>query len=103
MCQVPAGTSVCEWTGALAPGGFLCCVREGSMSAMERTTYRRSLGSNAWAFDEPEGIRSTHLTRPGRQRISPQMIPFHCFCPISRVSLIRGNLRLWRQANGQAS
>src|SRR5713226_4623989 len=23
------------------------------MSAMERTTYRRSLGSNAWAFDEP--------------------------------------------------
>src|SRR5258708_34374960 len=28
------------------------CVREGSMSAMERTTYR-SLGSNAWAFDEP--------------------------------------------------
>src|SRR5712664_173280 len=53
MCQVPPGTSVCEWTGALAPGGFPCCVREGSMSAMERTTYRRSLGSNAWAFDEP--------------------------------------------------
>src|SRR6266567_8789881 len=23
------------------------------MRAMERTTYRRSLGSNAWAFDEP--------------------------------------------------
>jgi len=23
------------------------------MSAMERTTYRRSLGSNGWAFDEP--------------------------------------------------
>ena len=23
------------------------------MSAIERTTYRRSLGSNAWAFDEP--------------------------------------------------
>jgi len=23
------------------------------MSAMERTTYRQSLGSNAWAFDEP--------------------------------------------------
>ena len=53
MCQVPAGTSVCEWTGALAPGGSPCCVREGSMSAMERTTYRRSLGSNALAFDEP--------------------------------------------------
>src|SRR2546425_12484953 len=28
------------------------CVREASMNAMERTTYRRSLGSNAWAFDE---------------------------------------------------
>lgn len=24
------------------------------MSAIERTTYRRSLGSNAWAFDEPQ-------------------------------------------------
>jgi hypothetical protein len=23
------------------------------MSAMERTIYRRSLGSNAWAFDAP--------------------------------------------------
>ena len=53
MCQVPPGTSVCEWTGALAPGGFPCCVREGSMSVTERTTYRRSLGSNALAFDEP--------------------------------------------------
>ena len=53
MCQVPAGTSVCEWTGALAPGGFLSLRYEGSMSAMERTRYRRSLGSNALAFDEP--------------------------------------------------
>ena len=23
MCQIPAGTSMCEWTGTLAPGGFL--------------------------------------------------------------------------------
>ena len=53
MCQVPAGTSVCEWPGALAPGAPRRCVREGSMSAMERTTYRWSLGSNASAFDEP--------------------------------------------------
>ena len=53
MCPVLAGTSVCEWTGALAPGGSPRCVNEGSMSAMERTTYRRSLGSNALAFDEP--------------------------------------------------
>src|SRR5258708_513768 len=53
MCQVPAGTSVCEWPGALAPGAPRRCVREGSMSAMERTTYRRSVGSNTWAADEP--------------------------------------------------
>src|SRR6266478_6237192 len=53
MCRVPAGTSVCEWPGAKTPGAPRRCVREGSMSAMERTTYRRSLGSNAWAFDEP--------------------------------------------------
>src|SRR5258705_9858788 len=53
MCGVPAGTSVCEWPGALAPGAPRRCVREGSMSAMERTTYRRSLGSNTWASDEP--------------------------------------------------
>src|SRR5712675_2586746 len=53
MCQVPAGTSVCEWPGALAPGAPRRCVREGSMSVTERTTYRRSLGSNASAFDEP--------------------------------------------------
>src|SRR4029450_3858361 len=53
MRQVPPGTSVCEWTGALAPGGFPCCVREASMSVIERTTNRRSRGSNALAFDEP--------------------------------------------------
>ena len=27
MCQVPAGTSVCEWTGALAPGSSPRCAR----------------------------------------------------------------------------
>ena len=54
MCQVPAGTSVCEWPRRFSAGGSPdVCVREGSMSAMERTTYRRSLGSNAGAFDEP--------------------------------------------------
>jgi hypothetical protein len=40
------------------------------MSVMERTTYRRSRGSNALAFNEPRGIRSTHPLRPGRQRNS---------------------------------
>jgi hypothetical protein len=44
MCQVPAGTSVCEWPRRFSAGGLLRrCVREGSMSAMERTTYRQSL------------------------------------------------------------
>lgn len=44
MCQVPAGTSVCEWPRRFSAGGLpRRCVREGSMSAMERTTYRRSL------------------------------------------------------------
>src|SRR5260370_5143782 len=45
---------MCEWPRRFGAGGAPpCSVREGSMSAMERTTYRRSLGSNAWAFDEP--------------------------------------------------
>jgi len=36
-----------------AGGGFLSLRYEGSMSAMEQTRYRRSLHSNAFAFDEP--------------------------------------------------
>src|SRR5882724_9642455 len=77
MCQVPPGTSVCEWTGALAPGGFPCCVREGSMSAMERTTYRRSLGSNAWAFDEPrrDPQHASRTSRPATDSSSDDSIP----------------------------
>ena len=51
MCQVLTGTSVCEWSGALAPGAPRRCVREGSMSAMERTTYRRSPGSESSTAD----------------------------------------------------
>src|SRR6266700_3604134 len=39
--------------GLYRRGATRRCVREGSMRAMERTTNRRSLGSNAWAFDEP--------------------------------------------------
>lgn len=77
MCQVPPGTSVCEWTGALAPGGFPCCVREGSMSAMERTTYRRSLGSNAWAFDEPrrDPQHAPYTSGPSADSSSDDSIP----------------------------
>src|SRR4029077_9718891 len=71
------GTSVCEWTGALAPGGFPCCVREGSMSVMERTTYRRSLGSNALASDEPrrDPQHAPHTSGPSTDFSSDDSIP----------------------------
>ena len=77
MCQVPAGTSVCEWPGALAPGAPRRCVSEGSMSAMERTTYRRSLGSNAWAFDEPrrDPQHAPHTSAPSTDFSSDDSIP----------------------------
>ena len=47
------------------------------MSAMERTTYRRSLGSNAWAFDEPRSD-SQHASRtsgPSTDSSSDDSIP----------------------------
>ena len=77
MCQVPAGTSVCEWPGALAPGAPRRCVREGSMSAMERTTYRRSLGSNAWAFNEPrrDSQHASYASGPSTDFSSDDSIP----------------------------
>ena len=64
------------------------------MSAMERTTYRRSLGSNALAFDEPrrDPQHAPYTSAPSTDFSST--IPFHCFCPIPRISLVRGNLRL---------
>src|SRR6267378_8634822 len=77
MCRVPAGTSVCEWPGAKTPGAPRRCVREGSMSAMERTTYRRSLGSNAWAFDEPrrDPQRAPCTSGPSTDSSSDDSIP----------------------------
>src|SRR6266436_3882737 len=77
MCQVPAGTSVCEWPGALAPGAPRRCVREGSMSAMERTTYRRSLGSNTWASDEPrrDPQHAPYTSGPSTDPSSDDSIP----------------------------
>ena len=77
MCQVPAGTSVCEWPGPLAPGAPRRCVREGSMSAMERTTYRRSLGSNGWAFDEPrrDPQHAPYTSGPSTDSSSDDSIP----------------------------
>ena len=49
------------------------------MSAMERTTHRRSRGSNALAFDEPRGIRGPHPTRRRRQQILPSDDPIPLF------------------------
>src|SRR5947209_2205688 len=76
MCQVPAGTSVCEWTGALTPGAPRVA-SEGRMSAMERTTYRRSLGSNAVAFDEPrrDPQQAPYTPGPSTDSSSDDSIP----------------------------
>ena len=47
------------------------------MSAMERTTYRRSLGSNAWAFDEPrrDPQHAPHTSGPSTDSSSDDSIP----------------------------
>ena len=55
MCRVFPAPLCVNGTGALAPGGSPALRCEGSMSAMERTTHRRSRDSNALAFDEPRG------------------------------------------------
>src|SRR5216683_7215519 len=58
-------------------GSSPSCVREGSMSAMERTTYRRSLGSNAWAFDEPrkDPQHAPYTSGPSADSSSDDSIP----------------------------
>jgi len=47
------------------------------MSAMERTTYRRSLGSNAWAFDEPrrDPQHAPYTSGPSTDSSSDDSIP----------------------------
>ena len=62
LCHVPplAPMSV-NGPGALCRVAPPLCVREGSMSAMERTTYRRSLGSNNWALRTPKGSAASTL------------------------------------------
>src|SRR5258705_4659349 len=78
MCWSPAGTSVCECPRRFGTGGLpRRCVREGSMSAMERTTYRRSLGSNAWAFDEPrtDPQHAPYTSGPSTDSSSDDSIP----------------------------
>ena len=62
LCHVPplAPMSV-NGPGALRRVAPPLCVREGSMSTMERTTYRRSLGSNTWALRTPNGSAAPTL------------------------------------------
>jgi hypothetical protein len=47
------------------------------MSAMERTTHRRSLGSNAWAFDEPrrDPQHAPYTSGPSTDSSSDDSIP----------------------------
>jgi hypothetical protein len=47
------------------------------MSVMERTTYRRSLGSNTWAFDEPrrDPQHAPHTSGPSTDFSSDDSIP----------------------------
>src|SRR5882724_3681909 len=47
------------------------------MSVMERTTYRRSLGSNAWAFDEPrrDPQHAPYTSGPSTDSSSDDSIP----------------------------
>jgi len=104
MCQVPPGTSVCDWPALLAPGGFPCCVREGSMSVTERTTYRRSLGSNALAFDElrRDPQHAPYTSGPSTDFSVDDSIPLLEFLSdLQDQPDPREILRLWRQASGQ--
>ena len=56
------------------------------MSAMERTTYRRSLGSNAWAFDEPrrDPQHAPHTSGPSTDFSSDDSIPLFLSDPQGR-------------------
>jgi hypothetical protein len=47
------------------------------MNAMERTTHRRSLGSNAWAFDEPrrDPQHAPYTSEPSTDSSSDDSIP----------------------------
>ena len=76
-CQVPPAPLCVIDRGAFSAGAPRRCVREGSMSAMERTTYRRSLGSNAWAFDEPrrDPQHASRTSGPSTDSSSDDSIP----------------------------
>src|SRR5437879_6737419 len=74
--EVPVAP-VCVNGAALERRGSSCCVSEESMSAMERTTYRRSLGSNALAFDEPrrDPQHAPYTSGPSTDSSSDDSIP----------------------------
>ncbi len=52
MCRVSPAPLCVNGPAPWRRGASCRCVSEGSMSAMEQTRYRQSLGSNALAFDE---------------------------------------------------
>src|SRR5437879_3264866 len=74
--EVPVAP-VCVNGAALERRGSSRCVSKGSMSAMERTTYRRSLGSNARAFDEPrrDPQHAPYTSGPSTDFSSDKSIP----------------------------
>ena len=59
------------------------------MSAMERTTYRRSLGSNAWAFDEPrrDPQHAPHTSGPSTDFSSDDSTPLFLSDPQGQPDL----------------
>jgi hypothetical protein len=73
MCRLFPAPLCVNGTGASAPGGSPALRCEGSMSAMERTTHRRSRGSNALAFDEPQP--APYTSGPSTDPSSDDSIP----------------------------
>jgi hypothetical protein len=83
------------------------------MSAMERTTYRRSPGSNAWAFDEPrrDPQHARYTSGPSTDFSSDDSIPLFLsdlhsqpdpreFVPLAASQ--RTSIRTWLVAGGLA-
>jgi hypothetical protein len=68
------------------------------MSAIDLRTYRRSLGSNALAFDEPrrDPQHAPYTSGPSTDFSGDDPIPSRYFCPTFRIGLMRGSLSLLR-------
>jgi hypothetical protein len=81
MCRVPWHLSVYRRFSA---GGLPACVREGSMSVIDLRAHRQSLGSKAWAFDQPAGYP---------QRASYTSVPSTDFSPDDSIPLFLSDFR----------